>query len=92
VGAALTGILTGVATVIEQALIATQPNTGPVTLQSLQDPLNALGFLAIGVGEALLLVAFALGLAEPPIPYESRATPSEAAAAGPTTEARVLPT
>lgn len=69
VGAALNGILTGLVTTIGQVLIATQSNIGFSTLQSFQDPLNALGFIATGVGEALVLVAFALGLAEPPIPY-----------------------
>jgi hypothetical protein len=69
VGAALSGILTGMVTVIDQVLIAAQSNIDFSTLQSFQDPLNALGFMATGVGGALVLVAFALGLAEPPVPY-----------------------
>jgi hypothetical protein len=68
-GAAVTGILTGFSTVLGEVVLATQPSLAFWTGSGLQDLYNSLGFIAIAVGEALIVVAFALGLAEPPIPY-----------------------
>lgn len=69
VGAAMTGLLDGIATlagVVMTSLQSPVPLGGGVGLADLT---YALGFLSIGVGQALIVVAFALGLAEPPVPY-----------------------
>ena len=79
VGAAMTGLLDGVTTLAGVAMTAAQspmPLGGGVALADID---YAFGLLSIGIGQALIVVAFALGLAEPPVPYEAPAPPGELA-------------
>jgi hypothetical protein len=68
-GAAVTGVLTGLTMIVGPVVTAAQPSVEFWTGSGLQDLLNALGFIAIALGETLLVAAFALGLGEPPISY-----------------------
>jgi hypothetical protein len=74
IGAAITGLFDPISSVTG-AFAASLG--GPSAVSELT---YALGVLSIGVGQAMVLVAFALGLAEPPVPYVAPAAP---AAGGP---------
>ena len=78
VGAAMAGLLDDVAIlagVVGTSLQSTAPLGGGVGLANLD---YAFSFLSVGVGQALVVVAFALGLAEPPVPYVSPEPPDVA--------------
>ncbi|HEX7950048.1 MAG TPA: hypothetical protein VF494_06850 [Candidatus Limnocylindrales bacterium] len=69
VGATLTGVFDALALVFGVVMTATK---SPVLLDGgvgLADLDYAFEFLSIGIGQALVVGAFALGLAEPPLPY-----------------------
>jgi hypothetical protein len=86
IGAAMTGLLDAATTFAAAAMTAAQ---SPIPLggASLGDLTFAFGLLSSGVGQALLVVAFALGLAEPPVPYApplgTESEPSAEAGPGP---------
>jgi hypothetical protein len=87
-GASVTGVLTGLTMIVGPVLTAAQPSVEFWTGSGFQDLFNALGFIAVALGETLVVASFALGLAEPPIPY----APPSAEASVSTPETSPLPT
>jgi hypothetical protein len=66
IGASIAGLLSPSGAILGAMAAAIPGAAGASGLGSLAYALNLLG---VGIGEALVLVAFALGLAEPPVPY-----------------------
>lgn len=63
IGAAISGLFDPVSSILRAVALGIGGASGVGELGS------ALGLISIGVGQAMVIVAFALGLAEPPIPY-----------------------
>ncbi|MBI3751217.1 MAG: hypothetical protein HY263_06120 [Chloroflexi bacterium] len=83
VGATMTGLLDDVAILAGVVMTTIQ---SPVLLGGglgLEDVDYALGFLSLGVGQALIVVAFAFGLAEPAMPYVAPEPPNAPAVGAP---------
>ncbi len=82
IGAAMVGLLDAASSVLGAAIGALQSPL-PYGGGTLSEMTYALALLSLGVGQALLVVGFALGLAEPPIPYEPPTTTEARDAAEP---------
>jgi hypothetical protein len=82
IGAAITGLFDAVTTMTTTAMLALQ-TPGQIATGALGDVTFALALLSVGIGQALIVVAFGLGLAEPPVPYVPPPAVDPAASGGP---------
>jgi len=78
IGAALTGIFDGVVTMATTAMLVFE-TPGEIASGTLGDVTYALALLSAGIGQAAIVVAFGLGLAEPPVPYVAPVPPASEA-------------
>ncbi|HEY2917027.1 MAG TPA: hypothetical protein VGI98_07425 [Candidatus Limnocylindrales bacterium] len=82
IGAAITGLFDAVTTMTTTAMLALQ-TPGQIATGALGDVTFALALLSVGIGQALIVVAFGLGLAEPPVPYVPPPAVDPVASGGP---------